>query len=62
MQTTKTKQFPGGETTASIQSTGAGLHRVTVITRFDSGNFITELDEKNLSFVAAQGLLALYTE
>ncbi len=62
MLKTKTKRFPGGETTVSLVGTGAGLHRVSVITRFDSGNYITEIDEKNLSLVAAQGLMALYME
>lgn len=63
MVTTKTKRFPGGETTVSVLDDEIpGLYRVTVIHRFDSGNFVKEPDHNNLSRVAAEGLLALYTE
>jgi len=40
------KTFPGGETTASILDEGVGRYRVTVITRFDSGNYLKERDER----------------
>lgn len=51
--------FPGGETTVTVMEAYAGMYRVIVIHRFDSGNFITERDEI-VSLVAAEGMLAFY--
>lgn len=58
---TATKQFPGGYTTATMIPTHSGMFKVTVIHRFDSGNFCTEKPHDNLSKVAALGLLHFYT-
>lgn len=55
------KYETGIETTASILPGNAGMYRVTVIHRFDSGNFHKELDKDNLSLVAAEGLLHFWT-
>lgn len=62
MLTTKTKRFPGGETTVSVLPTdlGASLRRVIVIHRFDSGNFVKDY-EGIVSETAAEGLVAFYT-
>lgn len=56
-----TKRFPGFETTVSIMATdmGKSLRRVIVIHRFDSGNFIKDL-ETVVSETAAKGLVTLY--
>ena len=61
MLTTKTKRFPGGETTVSVLPTdlGAALRRVIVIHRFDSGNFVKE-KEIVCSDVSAEGLVHFY--
>lgn len=62
MQTkTATKDFPRGTTTATMILEMNGFYRVTVIHRFDSGNFVKDCDARNLSQVAAEGLLAFYT-
>jgi hypothetical protein len=56
------KFFPGGKTTATILTGKTpALYRVTVITRFDSGNYLKESDMDNLSLVAAEGMLAFHT-
>lgn len=61
MMTTKTKRFPGFETTVTVLPTdlGRALRRVIVIHRFDSGNFVKDCD-KVVSEVAAKGLEAFY--
>jgi hypothetical protein len=59
---TVTKYEAGIETQVSILETGVGLHKVTIIHRFDSGNFLTEKPQENLSLVAALGVAKLYTE
>lgn len=58
----RTKYENGIETQASILETGPGLHKVTVIHRFDSGNHLTEKPQENLSLVAALGVLEFYTK
>lgn len=58
---TAIKKHPNGYTTASILQSNAGMFKVTVIHRFDSGNFIKEPEFDNLSLVAAKGLLHFYT-
>lgn len=58
---TATKYEFGIETTASMLAGDAGMFRVTVIHRFDSGNFMKEDPIENLSRVAAEGLLHFYT-
>jgi hypothetical protein len=62
MLTTKTKRFPGGETTVTIQPNGA-FYSIRVMHRFDSGNFFQDKihDQDHLSRVAAEGLLRFYT-
>lgn len=57
----RTKYENGIETQASILETSPGLHKVTVIHRFDSGNFLTEKPQENLSLVAALGVVEFYT-
>lgn len=57
-----TRKMLGGETTVSILRNEDGIfHTVTVIHRFDSGNFVKETPHYNLSLVAAQGLLKFFT-
>lgn len=58
---TATKWEAGIETTATMVPTHSGMFEVSVIHRFDSGNFSKENPIENLSEVAATGLLTFYT-
>jgi hypothetical protein len=55
------KYFPGGKTTVTVLANPAGLHKVSCMTQFDSGNYFHEKDTENLSLVAAEGLVAFWT-
>ena len=55
-----TNPFPGGFTTATILDTLDGSYRVTVVTRFHSGNYLTERDEAGLSLAKAKSMMAFY--
>lgn len=60
MTATKIEKAFGIAITATIIPVSAGLYNVVVIHRFNSGNFIKS-EHVNQSLVAAQGLLAFYT-
>jgi hypothetical protein len=58
--TTSKKQFPGGVTTAYVLDEGA-TYGVSVITRFDSGNYITNYKESGMQPAEALKTAEFYT-
>jgi hypothetical protein len=55
-----TKRFPGGETTAYTLSAEDGTYAVRVITRFPSGNYITNYQEDGMTPDEARKVAAFY--
>ena len=58
--TTSKKQFPGGVTTAYVLDEG-DTYGVSVITRFDSGNYLTNYKETGMKPVDALKTAEFYT-